>query len=118
MWNQIPNSVKPWYLIINNNANRYTEKSNGNKYLTLVLTYESKEKQKKYNKIRRKVQGLIRSINNNLNNYDKKYIKTKFISDNDLPLKKTLNLENIELHKIIIVLDLFSMRIINTLQKS
>ena len=65
-----------------------------------------------------KVQGLIRSINNNLNNYNKRYIKTKFIPDNDLPLKKTLNLENIELHKIIIVLDLFSMRVINTLQKS
>ena len=36
-----PNSVKYLYLIINI-ANVYTEESNGNKYLTLVPTDESK----------------------------------------------------------------------------
>ena len=37
-----PNSIKPLYLIINN-ANGYSEESNGNKYLTLLHTRESKD---------------------------------------------------------------------------
>ena len=36
-----PNSIKLLYLI--NNANGYIEKSNGNKYLTLLHTRESKD---------------------------------------------------------------------------
>ena len=36
-------SVNPLYLIFNR-ANRYFEETNGNKYLTLVPTNESKEK--------------------------------------------------------------------------
>ena len=45
-----------------------------------------------------KIRGLIRSITNNSDNTDEKYMKTKFDLDNDLPLKKTL-----EVHNIIIV---------------
>ena len=41
------NSVKPLDLIIDN-MNGYIEKSNGNKYLTLVTTDESKDILKKY----------------------------------------------------------------------
>ena len=37
---------------------------------------------------------LIRSIANNSDNYDEKYIRIKFNSDDDLPLKKTLELQN------------------------
>ena len=40
------NSVNPLYLIFNR-VNRYFEKINGNRYLALVLTNESKEKTKK-----------------------------------------------------------------------
>ena len=36
------NNVNPLYLIINK-INGYIEESNGNKYLTLVSTYESKD---------------------------------------------------------------------------
>ena len=46
----------------------------------------------------RKIKDLIRSINNNSDDYEVKYMKIKFSSNDDLPLKRTL-----ELHKIIIV---------------
>ena len=49
-------------------------------------------------KLCNKIRGLIRSITNNSDNTDEKYMKTKFDLDNDLPLKKTL-----EVHNIIIV---------------
>ena len=42
--------------------------------------------------------NLIRSITNNLDDYDKTCMKIKFNSDDDLPLNKTL-----ELRKMIIV---------------
>ena len=44
------NSVDQLYLVINE-INGYIEESNGNKYLTLVFTDESKEILKKYKKI-------------------------------------------------------------------
>ena len=37
------------------------------------------------------------SKTNNLKEYDEKYMKTKFSSDNNFPLKKTLELSNIEI---------------------
>ena len=49
-------------------------------------------------KLCNKIRGLIRSMTNNSDNTDEKYMKTKFDLDNDLPLKKTL-----EVHNIIIV---------------
>ena len=55
------NSVNPLYLIFSK-VNRYFEKSNGNKYLTLVPTNESKEKFKKYEELLSKIRDLIRSI--------------------------------------------------------
>ena len=52
------NSVNPLYLIINK-VNGYFEEINGNKYLTLVPTNESKEKIKKYEELWRKIRYLI-----------------------------------------------------------
>ena len=52
---------------------------------------------KKYEKLWNKIIDLIRSITNNLDNYDKKCMKIKFITNDYLPLKKTL-----ELHEILI----------------
>ena len=74
--------------------NRYIEKTNGNKYLTIVPTDESKDTLKKYEEIWTKRRDLIRSKPNNSDDYDKKYIKIKFNSDDDLPLMKTLELRN------------------------
>ena len=59
------------------------EEINGNKYLTLVPTNESKEKIKKHEELRIKIRDLIRSITRNSDDYDydEKYIKIKFDSD-------------------------------------
>ena len=42
-----------------------------------------------------KVKALITSTNNSSDDYDEKYMKIKFHSDDDLPLKKTLELYDI-----------------------
>ena len=39
-----------------------------------------------------KIRDLIRSKTNILNDYDEKFVKIKFNSDDGLPLKKTLEL--------------------------
>ena len=44
-----------------------------------------------------KTRDLIRSITKNLHYYDKKYMKIKFDSDNDLPLNKSIEIYNVEI---------------------
>ena len=68
--------------------NGYFEEINGNKYLTLVATNESKEKIKKYEELGIKIRDLIRSITKNSDDYDydEKYMKIKFNSDDELHL--------------------------------
>ena len=60
------NSVNSLYLIFSN-VNRYFKEINGNKYLTLVPTNESKQKMKKYERLWNKIRNLIRSIIKNSN---------------------------------------------------
>ena len=62
--------------------------------MKLVPTGKSKDTLKKHEELWNKIRDLIRSITNNSSNYDKKYMKIKFNSDDDLPLKKTLKLYN------------------------
>ena len=52
--------------------NGYIEKSNGNKYLTLVLTNEIKDT-KSYEELWNKIVNLIRSITKNSGNHDKMF---------------------------------------------
>ena len=66
--------------------NGYFEEINGNKYLTLVPTNESKEKIKKYEELWSKIRDLIRSVTKNSDDYDEKYMKIKVHLDDDLPL--------------------------------
>ena len=84
-------SVNPLYFILGK-VNGYFEEINGNKYLTLVPTNESKEKMKKYGEMWSKFRDLIRSITKNTDDYDEKYIKIKFNSDDELPLHKTIEI--------------------------
>ena len=56
------------FLIINK-ANRYIKKTNGNKYLTLILTDKSKNEFNKYEETCSEVENIIGSINNNLDDY-------------------------------------------------
>ena len=85
------NRINPLYLIFNE-LNRYFQKTNGNKYLTLVLINESKEKIKKYKELWIKIRDLIRSVTKNLDDYDQNYVKIKFNSDDELPLNKMIEI--------------------------
>ena len=71
------NSVNPLYLIFNK-ENGYFEVINGNKYLTLVPTNESKEKIKEYKELWMKIRDLVRSITKNPDDYDENYVDIKF----------------------------------------
>ena len=70
------------YFIINK-INGYIKESIRNIYLTLVLSDESKDTLKTYEKLWNRIIDLIRSKTDNSNNYDEKYMKIKFNSDDD-----------------------------------
>ena len=53
---------------------------------------KAKKKLKKYGELWSKIRDLIRSINKNSNDYDKKYMKIKFNSNDELPLNKTIDI--------------------------
>ena len=63
--------VNPLYLIFNK-VNGYFKEINGNKYLTLVSTNETKEKRKKYEELWSKIRDLIRPVTKNSDDYDEK----------------------------------------------
>ena len=81
------------YLIFHK-VNGYIEEVNG-KYLTLVSSNESKEKIKKYGELWIKIRDFIRSITKDSDDYDEKYMKIKFKSDDALPLNKTIEIPTI-----------------------
>ena len=91
------NSVNPLRLMLSK-VNGYFREINKNKYLTLVPTNESKEIIKKYEELWRKIRDLIISITKNSNHYNEKYIKIKFISEDELHLNK-----NIDIRRMIII---------------
>ena len=70
----------------------YFEEINKSKYLKLIPTDESKEKVKKYEEPWIKIRDLIRSVTITSDDYDKKYIKVKFNSDDMLPLNKAIEI--------------------------
>ena len=81
------NGVNYFYLIFSK-VNGYFEEIYKNKFLKLVPTNERKEKIKKYEELWSKIRDLIRSITKNSDDYDEKYMKIKFDSDDDLLLNK------------------------------
>ena len=89
-------SVNLLYLIFRY-VNGYFEEINGNKYLTLVPTNESKEKIEKYEELWIKIKYLIRSITKNSDdyNYDEKYMKIKLSSEDELPSNKTVEIPTV-----------------------
>ena len=87
-------SVNAIYLTFNK-VNGYFEEINGNKYLTLVPANESNEKIKRYEELWSKIRDLIRSVTENSDDYDEKYIKIKFNSDDELFLNKTIEIPSI-----------------------
>ena len=55
-------------------------------------TNESKEKIKKYEELWIQIRDLIQSITKNSDDYDEKYMKIKFNSDDELPLNKRIEI--------------------------
>ena len=104
-------SVNPFHLIINK-VNGFFKKINGNKYLTLVPTNETKENIKKYEELWSKIRDLIRSITKKSDGFDEKYMTIKFNSEDKLPLNKT-----IEISGMIIIAGLLFMKIANIIHK-
>ena len=69
-------------------------------------------KVKKYEKLWKKIRDLSKSITNNFDSYDEKYMNIKLNSNDDLPLKKML-----ELHNMVILVNFCFMRTVNTICK-
>ena len=86
--------VNPLYLIIEK-VDGYIEESNENKYLTVVFNDKNKDTLKKYTELWGKIKDLIRSMTNTLGDYNERYMKIKFNSDDNLSLNKILKLHNL-----------------------
>ena len=86
--------VRRLYTFIINKLNGYTEKYNENQYLTLTLINKRKDTVKKYEELWTKIRDVVCLTSSDSDDDDKKYIKIKFDSYDDLGLKKTLELFN------------------------
>ena len=73
-----------------NKINGFIEDNNWGKYLTLIPNDENKDILKRYEKIWNKIEYLINLKNNNSDNYDDKYMKISFNSDDTLSLGKKI----------------------------
>ena len=96
-------SVNPLYLTISH-ASGYIEEKGVNKYLVfdsmeLHSTDENKVLLKKYNDAFSGIRNKIKKISGNECDNEKDYMKIKFNSDDDLPLKKQL-----KFHKMVITI--------------
>ena len=104
------NNVNPLYLIFFK-VNGYFEEINGNKFLMVVPTNESKEKIKIYEELWSKIRDLISSITKNSDHHDEKHMKIKFNSDDELPLNKTIKISTMT------IVELFFLKITNITHK-
>ena len=88
------NSFNSLYLIVDK-VDGYIEENNRNKYLMLISIDKNKDTLKKYTELWDKIKDLIRSVTNTSDDYDEKYKKIRFNSDDNLPLNKILKLHNL-----------------------
>ena len=82
------------YLIIAH-ANGYIEEKGMNKYLIFDSRVENKELLKKCNDVFNGIRDKIKEVSSVECDYVKDYMKTKFNSDDSLPLNKLLKFHNI-----------------------
>ena len=73
-------------------TNGYIEEKNEKKYLIFDSTDENKELLKKYSDVWNEIKNKVEAISSGDYDYEKDYMKIKFISDDDLPLNKPLKL--------------------------
>ena len=83
--------MNPLYLLINH-VSGYIGKKGVNKYLVFDSTDENKELRKKYNDVFNGISDKIKEINSGECDYEKDYLKIKFNSDDNLPLKKNIEI--------------------------
>ena len=76
------------------NANGYIEEINEDKYLVFDDTHENKQLLKRYDDVFHKIMDKIKKIDDDWLEYTKDYIKIRFGSDDNLPLKKLLKFHN------------------------
>ena len=86
-------SVIPLNFIIAH-ASGYIEEKDVNKFMVFNSTYENKELLKKYNDGFNGIRNKIKKISGDECDYEKDYMKIKFNSDDNLPLKKQLKFHN------------------------
>ena len=86
-------SVNPLYLLIDH-ASGYIEEKGVNKYLVFDSTDENKELLKKYNDVFNGIRDKIKEVSSDECDYEKDYMRIKFNSDDNLPLKKQLKFHN------------------------
>ena len=65
-----------------------------NKYLVFDSTDENKELLKKYNDVFNGIRDKIKEVSSDECDYEKDYMRIKFNSDDNLPLKKQLKFHN------------------------
>ena len=88
-WNV--NSVNPLYLMINR-IDGFIEEKEGDKYLNIALTDRNSEVLRKYSEVWNGIKGCIEKINDDKSGEtDKDFMKIKFNSDDNIPLKKQLS---------------------------
>ena len=81
--------MNPLYLLINH-ANGYIDEKVVNKYLVFDSTDKNKEFLNKCNDVFNVINNRIKEVNSDECDYEKDYMKIKFNSDDDIPLKKPL----------------------------
>ena len=81
-------TIKDSKYLIFNKVNGYFEETNGNKYLMLVPTNESKEKIEKYKELLIKIRDPVKSITI-------QFMRIKSILDDELPLNKMIEIPTI-----------------------
>ena len=88
------NTLDMWWLKIWNMLKLLVPYYQQSEWILLkVPTNDSKEKIKKYEELW-KIRDLIRSMTKNSVDYDEKYMKIKFNSDDQLPLNKMIEIIN------------------------
>ena len=98
LWVRVPLqslSVNLFYLIVHEVDSSIEEKV-GHKYLDFAFTDSNSEVLKTYTEIWGRIKDQIEKINSGKSaEYGKNYVKIKFNSDDDLPLKKQLKFINL-----------------------
>ena len=87
-------SINPFYFI-DDEVGSFIEEKEGNKYLNFAYTDNNKEVLKKYVELWDGTKNLIEKIDNKSGEYGEDYMKTKFSSDDNLPLNKQLKFHNL-----------------------